>query len=114
MISISWGHHMTNVSARADEQLAKARAAGSGRSAYTAVHDGPLRQTLIALTDGNELAEHNAPRAASLLVVRGRVLLTAGDDSTELTADSLVTIPQRRHALKALEDSVVILTALAD
>jgi quercetin dioxygenase-like cupin family protein len=62
----------------ADEQLAVARTAGSGRSAHT-VHGGhehALRQTLIALTAGSRLAEHNSPGEATLQVLRGRVRLT--------------------------------------
>jgi quercetin dioxygenase-like cupin family protein len=105
---------MTNVTVRADEQLTKAREASSGRSAYMAVHDGRLRQTLIALTAGNELAEHNAPPAASVFVLRGRVRLIAGDDVAELTAGALVTMPRKRHSLAAAEDSVVLLTTVAD
>lgn len=105
---------MTNVTVRAEEQLTQARDASSGRSAYTAVHDGRLRQTLIALTKGNELAEHNAPPAASLYVLHGRVRLAAGDDASELGTGTLVTIPHRRHSLTALEDAVVLLTTVAD
>lgn len=105
---------MTNLTARADEQLATARDANSGRDAYTAVHDGKLRQTLLALTAGNGLAEHNAPPAASLQVLRGRVVLSAGTDSQELTAGALVQLPHDRHALEAVEDSVVLLTVVAD
>ncbi|HEY3682914.1 MAG TPA: cupin [Streptosporangiaceae bacterium] len=105
---------MTNVTVRADEQLKKAREASSGRSSYMAVHDGPLRQTLIALTAGNELAEHNAPPAASVFVLRGRVRLAAGDDVAELSAGALVTVPRQRHSLAAAEDSVVLLTTIAD
>lgn len=60
----------------ADEQAAKAAASAHGRSAHLLVHDGVLRQTVIALTAGTALDEHNAPSAASLQVLRGRVSLT--------------------------------------
>lgn len=105
---------MTNVTVRAEEQLTQARGANSGRSSYTAVHDGSLRQTLIALTAGNALGEHNAPPAASLFVLRGKVRLAAGDDASELGAGTLVTIPHQRHAVTALEDAVLLLTTVAD
>ena len=39
-----------------------------------------------------------------------RVRLTAGDDVWESEAGGHVTIPGERHALAALEDSVVLLT----
>ena len=50
----------TSLTALAREQLETARAASSGRSAHTVYggHEHSLRQTLIALTGGSELTEH--------------------------------------------------------
>lgn len=96
----------------ADEQLAEARQAASGRASHT-VHGGhehALRQTLVALASGQGLAEHNSPGEATLHVVRGHVRLVAGDDAWEGEAGDFVTIPPVRHALQALEDSAVLLT----
>ena len=96
----------------ADEQLAGARRAPSGRASHT-IHGGrehALRQTLVTLTSGQDLAEHNSPGEATLQVVRGRVRLTAGDDTWDGVAGDHVTIPPMRHALQALEDSAVLLT----
>ena len=96
----------------ADEQLAVARTAGSGRSAHT-VHGGhehALRQTLIALTAGSGLAEHNSPGEATLQVLRGRVRLTTVDDGREAGPGDLLVIPPQRHALAAVDDSAVLLT----
>ncbi|MCW3844013.1 cupin domain-containing protein [Micromonospora yasonensis] len=96
----------------ADEQLALARATGSGRSART-VHGGstsPLRQTLIALVAGHALEEHASPGAATLQVLRGQVRLVAQDRSWPGSAGDLLVIPDARHALHADEDSVVLLT----
>ena len=84
----------------------KARRAGS-----TLPHpvDG-LRQTLIALLGGAELGEHESPGPASLLVLRGRVRLLAGEVTVELAAHRFSPIPDRRHSLHADEDSVVLLS----
>jgi len=101
-----------SLTALADEHLALARAAGSGRSAHT-VHGGhghALRQTLIALTAGSGLAEHNSPGEATLQVLRGRVRLTADGDSAEAEAGGFLVIPSQRHSLDALDDSAVLLT----
>jgi quercetin dioxygenase-like cupin family protein len=101
-----------SLTALADEQLAAARAAESGRSAHT-VHGGhehALRQTLIALTAGSGLAEHNSPGEATLQVVRGRIRLTTADQGAEAVAGDLLLIPPQRHALTALDDSAVLLT----
>jgi quercetin dioxygenase-like cupin family protein len=97
---------------RADEQLATARQAAAGRASHT-VHGGhehALRQTLVALVSGEELAEHNSPGEATLQVLLGRVRLIAGDDTWDGGVGAYVTIPPLRHALQALEDSVVLLT----
>ncbi|HEY3527987.1 MAG TPA: cupin domain-containing protein [Nocardioides sp.] len=101
-----------SLTALADEQLAVARQAPAGRASHT-VHGGQehaLRQTLVALAAGQELAEHNSPGEATLHVVTGRVRLIAGDDAWEGGAGDHVTIPPLRHALRALEDSAVLLT----
>ena len=104
----------TSLEDLADQQLALAGKAASGRAANT-VHGGhehALRQTLIALAAGHELAEHESPGEATPQVVRGRVRLTADADVAELDRGALVTIPPARHALAALEDSAVLLTVV--
>ena len=96
-----------------EQQLAAAHRSESGRAAVT-VHGGrehDLRQTLIALVDGRELGEHEAPGEATLQVLAGRVRLTAGDEgSWDGSAGDYLVIPPRRHDLRALEDAVVLLT----
>ncbi len=98
----------------AGEQIAAARNATSGRSAFTihGGHERVLRQTVVALTAGRELAEHESPGEATLQVLLGRVRLTASPQSWDGRAGDYLVIPPRRHALAALEDSVVLLTAV--
>ncbi|MCX4784848.1 MULTISPECIES: cupin [unclassified Streptomyces] len=103
---------MDDLNALADEHLAAARAAAHGRSAHRLLHQEPLRQTVIALASGFALDEHNAPAAASLQVLRGRVRITAASGDVELNAGELQPVPQERHGLLALEDAVVLLTAV--
>ncbi|WP_081241430.1 cupin domain-containing protein [Streptomyces viridosporus] len=101
-----------SLDALAREHLERAAAASSGRSAAT-VHGGHahvLRQTLLALTTGTSLAEHENPGEATLQVLRGRVRLTSGDTAWEGRTGDLIVIPPARHALEALEDSAVLLT----
>ena len=97
-----------------DEHLARARAASAARSAQTISDQGPLRQTLIALAAGASLPEHEAPRAATLQVLRGSARLVANERATDLVAGDLTDIPRERHALEALIDTAVVLTVLAD
>ena len=95
-----------------DEHLTKARQASSGRSAQTVHggHDHSLRQTILALAAGRELAEHDSPGEATLHVLVGHVRLRTDGDSWDLEAGDYMTIPPERHALAAESDSVVMLT----
>jgi quercetin dioxygenase-like cupin family protein len=94
----------------ADGLLAEARGHHSGRSANTIMTGASMRATVIALTEGTELAEHEAPPAATLQVLAGDVELLAGDDRWALTTGEVIAIPQRRHSLHAGSDAVVLLT----
>ena len=101
-----------SLDAVAREQLKIARAATSGRSAETVYggHERVLRQTLMALTAGTNMAEHENPGEATLLVVLGRVQLSSGNDLWVGRAGDLIVIPPARHSVEALEDSAVLLT----
>ncbi|MER7174812.1 cupin domain-containing protein [Streptomyces mesophilus] len=96
----------------ADQLLAAAPEATGDRSARTVYggHGRALGQTLIALRAGSALAEHQNPGDATVLVVRGRIRLTAGDRSWEGSPYDLLPVPDAVHGLEALEDSVVLLT----
>ena len=104
----------TSLTALAREHLETARAASSGRSAHTVYggHEHSLRQTLIALTAGTSMDEHESPEEATLQVLRGRVRLRAGDDDWEGIAGDHIIIPPARHSVDALEDSAVLLTVM--
>jgi quercetin dioxygenase-like cupin family protein len=103
---------MSNLEALTSVHLAKARAAGNGRSAEVLVHDGTLRQTVLALAEGTELGEHNSPPAGSVLVLRGRLRVTVADGHDEVSAGELRVLTHDRHAVLALEDSVFLLTTV--
>ena len=102
---------MANLSVLAQSHLDAARASDHGRSAEMLLHDGPLRQTLIALVAGTELAEHNSPHAASLQVLVGRLRVT-GEETAAFVAGEVVLLTHLRHAVLAEEDSVFLLTTV--
>jgi quercetin dioxygenase-like cupin family protein len=94
------------------QHLEIASTASSGRSAQT-IYGGQanvLRQTLIALRGGSSLDEHESPGEATLQVLHGRVALVAGEDRWDGSPGDLISIPDSRHGLEAVEDSVVLLT----
>lgn len=103
-----------SLEALAAELLVVARAASNGRGARTIYggRDRALRQTLVALTAGSGLAEHQSPGEATLQVLAGRVRLTAGDEVWEGGAGDYVHIPPHRHRLDAIEDAVLVLTVV--
>jgi quercetin dioxygenase-like cupin family protein len=103
---------MDDLNALALEHLDKALAAPHGRSAHLLVHQNVLRQTLIALREGTALDEHEAPQAASIQVLHGRVRLTAASGDQVVETDGLVPIPSERHGLLALSDAAVLLTTV--
>ncbi|MEV0974607.1 cupin domain-containing protein [Microtetraspora glauca] len=94
------------------EHLKHAATASTGRSAETVYggHEHVLRQTLLALTSGTILAEHENPGEATLFVVRGRLRLHSGDTSWEGRTGDLLIIPEARHSVEALEDTAFLLT----
>lgn len=96
--------------ARAQARLAAA--AASGRSAETVYggHEHSLRQTVLALTAGSSLNEHENPGEATVQVLSGRVRLTAGEVAWEGRSGDLLVVPDARHALEAVEDSAILLT----
>ncbi len=102
----------TTLLALARHQLEIARDAPSGRSAHTVYggHEHVLRQTLVALRAGSVLQEHESPGEATLHVLQGRVTLAAGEATWNGLAGDLIIIPDSRHSLEAVEDSVVLLT----
>ena len=65
---------------------------------------------LFALRSGSTLPEHDAPPAATLQVLKGRVVLVAGPVSWELRAGQVLPIPAARHHVDAVADSVCLLT----
>jgi quercetin dioxygenase-like cupin family protein len=101
-----------SLDALARELLGRAAAAPGGRAAQTVIggHEKVLRQTVIALIKDAELSEHANPGEASVHVLHGRVVLTAGDQAWEARDGDLLIVPDALHSLQALQDSTVLLT----
>lgn len=96
--------------AMGEEQLERAREASNGRASTTVHHGARLRQTLVALTAGTRLGEHQSPGDATVLCLRGHVALNVGDREIDVPEGTLADVPPQRHDLVAREDSLVVLT----
>jgi quercetin dioxygenase-like cupin family protein len=99
----------------ADEHIVAAAIASSGRSSRT-IYGGTghrLRQTLMALTAGRGLDEHENPGEATVQVLRGSVRLSSEEQTWDGGPGSYAVIPPGRHALEALTDCAVLLTVVA-
>jgi quercetin dioxygenase-like cupin family protein len=101
-----------SLTALADGLLSHALSASSRRGARTVDGGRPrlLYQTVIALARGQRLDEHNDPGEATVQVLRGRVRVTSGDDTTDGLPGQLLIVPGARHTVTALEDAVLLLT----
>lgn len=103
-----------SMTAAAREQGRRAAAATWGRAAETVYggHEHHLRQTVIALSAGVVLDEHENPGEATVQVLPGRVRLDAGNVSWDGMSGDLIVVPQARHSLTAVEDAAVLLTVV--
>src|SRR5690242_13936154 len=106
------GMQKISLQALARTQLELAAAASSGRSAQTVYggHEQVLRQTLIAMTAGTSLSEHENPGAATVHVLSARVRLAAGNAARGGAGGAPFVTPPAGHALHAVENAVVLLT----
>ena len=98
----------------AQAQMRTARTNDSGRSAATVYKGERLSHTVVALTSGSELSEHDNPGEATMQVLLGHIELASGNDIWECRAGNMIVVPQARHSVKALTDSAFLLTTVRD
>ncbi len=97
-----------------DRLIEEALVAGHGLR-VEAVVDQPLQHAVVfALRAGSELPEHDQPPAACLQVLRGEVVLIAGEEHHPLAEGDLRTIPPRRHKVAAVTDAACLLVVTVD
>lgn len=90
--------------------LIRAESSAAGRASKSLLHGDHQRAVLIALTAGSEMAEHEAPTAATLHVITGTATLMAGDEEWVIGPGQLAVIPSERHAVGAQTDCIMLLT----
>lgn len=101
---------MNSVTTRAIDQ---ARSSSGGVFSERVVRNGPLQQTIVALTQGARLAEHDSDVPASLYIMAGAVRVDASEPFVLQNGD-LHEMPPRRRGVTAVMDTVMLLTAVTD
>ncbi len=105
----------SNLAVLSTELMSEAHSSlAAARAARTVVTRHGLRATLIALRSGHQLAQHDSPGAATVLVLEGTVLLRAANREWRLSATDIMAVPPQRHSLLAETDAVVLLTVRLD
>jgi quercetin dioxygenase-like cupin family protein len=101
-----------SLEALARQQMKQAASAGGQHTADTVYggHEKVLRQTVIGMIAGARLAEHENPGEATVLILHGRVRLSAANSFWDTARGDLLIMPEGRHSLDALENSAVLLT----
>ena len=101
-----------SLEALARQQMKLAASAGGQHTADTVYggHEKVLRQTVIGMIAGARLAEHENPGEATVLILHGRVRLSAANSFWDAAIGDLLIMPEGRHSMDALENSAVLLT----
>lgn len=88
--------------------------AGHARIARTLVKDGVLRLTLVGLSAGGAMHEHESAGPISIHVLDGELELVAGGDSRTCAAGTVVALDARvRHAVSSSRGVLFLLTLAA-
>lgn len=100
----------------ANAHLAEAHEAGNGRKSQTihGGHERHLRQTLICLTEGHGLNEHESPGEATVQVLVGAIDFNVDGETVRLVAGDYYVIPPLRHSVDAATDAAFLLTVATD
>jgi quercetin dioxygenase-like cupin family protein len=86
-------------------------AGGRERIARTLVKDGPLRLTLVGLSAGGAIHEHEAAGPITVHVLDGEVELSAAGETRSYRAGAIIAVDQRvRHSVRSTPGGLFLLT----
>src|SRR5688572_4085544 len=86
-----------------------------GTLSQTVWSDEHVKVVVFAFDSGQELSEHRAASAATVVVTRGRLEFVLAGEKFSLPAGGFVHMPAGApHALRAVEPTVMLLTLLRD
>jgi quercetin dioxygenase-like cupin family protein len=86
---------------------------GGTRSPIVLHTDDEARAVLIGLEPGQELGDHQVHENAYMVVIEGRVRVTAGDDSVEAGPGTLVRFEEKERHRVSSDGGARILLLLA-
>lgn len=89
-----------------------ARTAVARRAGSTVYRGDGVRQTLVVILAGEEMAEHESPQEGFVHVMEGKIRLDGYQRSWEIEAGQLLPVPPEKHSVMALEDSILTITVL--
>lgn len=88
--------------------------AGRARIARTLVKEGALRVTLVSLSPGASIHEHEAEGPITIQVLAGELELNAGGETRLHSVGALIALDQRvRHAVSSSRGAMFLLTLSA-
>lgn len=94
----------------AEELMAEAAFAKSGRSSLTLARGDELTIVLVVLKAGNTLEEHSAPAAATVITLSGKMIFTTSSEKTTLEQGDGVTFTNDiLHSVYADEDCAFLI-----
>jgi hypothetical protein len=88
----------------------EARSSAAGYHAAHVVRSGALQQTVVALTEGTRLAEHESEVPASVNIQHGAIR-GEGAEPFVIEQGALHELPPLRRGVVAVEDTVMLLSA---
>lgn len=94
----------------AEELMAEAAFAKSGRSSLTLARGDELTIVLVVLKAGNTLEEHSAPAAATVITLSGKMIFTTSSEKITLEQGDGVTFTNDiLHSVYADEDCAFLI-----
>ncbi len=97
-----------------DEEIRRAASGlqSADRGAVALVKHRDFTVTLLALRKGARLHEHSAKGSISVQIIAGVIRMTAAGDEKTISAGTICVLDREiPHAVEALEDSTLLLTA---
>ena len=93
-----------------EKLMSEATSATSGRSSLTLAHGDEMTLVLVALKAGTTLEDHQAPAAATVIVLSGNIIFTSSAEKITLGQGEAVTFTADvLHAVYASEDSAFLI-----